>query len=213
MSKTDDDLAELAAYSGDPWTSDNPYFARAEAYMEQSWNELIWPVIHGLDLRSVLDLAAGHGRNSQRLLDHCETLTIMDIQPDNIERCRQRFAGIDRITYHVTNGYDLRPVADGSITLVYCFDAMVHFDSDVVRSYLADTYRVLAPGAHAFFHHSNYTGGDDWRAAPAARAFMSRELFAHYARKEGFDLVSQRVIDWDSKPNLDCLSLIRKHGP
>src|SRR6476619_7653222 len=110
MSKTGDHLAELAAYSGDPWTAENPYFAHAETYMEHSWNELIWPVIQGLDLRSVLDLAAGHGRNSQRLLEHCENLTIVDIQPENVERCRRRFAGNDRITYHVTNGYDLRPV-------------------------------------------------------------------------------------------------------
>jgi hypothetical protein len=41
---------------------------------------------------------------------------------------------------------------------------------------------------------------------------MSRELFGHYARKEGFDVVSQRVIDWVS-PNIDCLSLIRKRAP
>ena len=30
-------LRELAAYSGDPWTPENPYFTHAEAYMEELW--------------------------------------------------------------------------------------------------------------------------------------------------------------------------------
>ena len=103
---------------------------------------------------------------------------------------------------------NLMPVETGSVTLVYCFDAMVHFDSDVVRSYLRDTKRVLKPGGRAFFHHSNYTGGHDWKKNPASRNFMSKELFGHYAMKEGLAVIKQRVINWDIHDNLDCLSMI-----
>jgi hypothetical protein len=39
---------------------------------------------------------------------------------------------------------------------------------------------------------------------------MSKELFGHYARKEGLSVVTQRVIDWAGKPQLDCLSLVQK---
>ncbi len=203
-------LAALAAYSGDPWTPENPYFAQAEAHARGLWDDLVWPFIKDCDFRRVLDLAAGHGRNSQFLLPLAEHLTISDIQPGNIEACRKRFGNDARIDYQVGNGYDFQPLAAGSLTLVYCFDAMVHFDSDVVRAYLRDTRRVLAPGGRAFLHHSNYTGGHDWRTSPNARNFMLRELFAHYALKEGLAIVRQQVINWGTVVAGDCLSLVEK---
>jgi ubiquinone/menaquinone biosynthesis C-methylase UbiE len=177
-----DSLDELAHYSGDPWQPKNPFFDRAEADMQNAWERLIWPFIgNAVDFTDTLDLAAGHGRNSEYLLRHAKTLVIMDIQPGNVETCRARFASRDNVSYYVCTGYDLQPLPDNSLTLAYCFASMVHFDSDVVRSYLRDARRVLRPGGRAFFHHSNYTGGHDWRKNPESRNFMSREFFAHYA--------------------------------
>ena len=110
----------------------------------------------------------------------------------------------------VNNGYDLQPIPSSSVTLIYCFDAMVHFDSDVVRSYLRDAFRVLVAGGRGFFHHSNYTGGDDWRANPGSRGFMSAALFSHYAGKEGLRILRQSIIDWGGIRGLDCLTLVER---
>jgi ubiquinone/menaquinone biosynthesis C-methylase UbiE len=139
-------LRELAAYSGDPWTPDNEYFAQAETGMEPLWKELVYPFIEGSDFAHTVDLAAGQGRNSVILSTLAERLTIMDIQPGNVEVCKRRFSGRKNIEFVVNSGFDFQPVRAGDVTLVYCFDAMVHFDSDVIRSYLRDTHRVLAPG-------------------------------------------------------------------
>lgn len=209
---TAEELSKLAAYSGDPWTPENSYFTEAEAYMEPMWKGLVQPFIEGCSFSHTIDLAAGHGRNSVILSTLAERLTIMDIQPGNIDVCKRRFADRKGIEFFVNNGYDLQPVRDGDVTLVYCFDAMVHFDSDVIRSYLRDTRRVLAPGARGFFHHSNYTGGHDWRTNTQARNFMTKEMFAHYALKEGLNVLSQRVIDWSDEPKIDCLTLVERTG-
>jgi len=203
-------LAAAARYAGDPWTPDNPYFAVAEPVMEQLWAEQIQPFLRGSDLRCVLDLATGHGRNAAVLLRQAERLILVEIQPGNIAQCRQRFGEDPRISYLVNSGYDLRDVPDGTVTLLYCFDAMVHFDSDVVRAYLAEARRVLAPGGRAFLHHSNHQEGHDWRTAPHSRAFMSKALLRHYALKEGLAVVRQRVIDWGGVARLDCLSLLAR---
>lgn len=202
------DLA--ARYAGDPWTPDNPYFAAAEPVMAQLWAEQIQPFIRGSDLRCVLDLATGHGRNAAVLLGQAERLILVDIQPGNVAHCRQRFGDDPRLRYLVNNGYDLADVADAEVTLLYCFDAMVHFDSDVVRAYLCEARRVLVPGGRAFLHHSNYHDGHDWRAAPHSRAFMSKRLMQHYAQKEGLSVMRQRVIDWGGVARLDCLSLLAR---
>ena len=203
-------LRKLAEYSGDPWTPDNSYFSTAERAFDPIWDQLIWPFIKGCNFSRVIDLAAGHGRNSTKLVKLCDTLTLMDIQPENVSICRERFKDHRHVQALTNSGYDLQPVEDGDTTLVYCFDAMVHFDSDVVRSYLCDTFRVLADGGRGFFHHSNYIGGDDWRLNPGSRGFMSAEFFAHYARKEGLQLVQQTIIDWGGVRNLDCMTLVEK---
>ncbi len=201
-------LALLADYSGAPWTPENSYFAKAEPHMPALWEKVVWPFISDCDFAEVVDLAAGHGRNTAFLLKVAGRVTLTDIQPGNVAVCRSRFTDNSRVASFVNNGYDFRPLPAFSVTLIYCFDAMVHFDSDVVRSYLADARRILKPGGRAFFHHSNYTGGHDWRTNPAARNFMSKELFEHYALKEDLRVVRQVVINWGADVDLDCLSLV-----
>ena len=202
-------LEELAAYSGDPWRPTNPYFEHAEEAMGRQWDKLIFPFIEGADFSSCLDLAAGHGRNSEVLLNYASKLAVVDFQPGNIEKCKDRLARHSNVSFYVNNGFDLRSIPDKSVTFIYCFDAMVHFDSDIVRSYLKETFRILTMGGQGFFHHSNYTGGHDWRTNPGSRNFMSKDLFAHYAIKEQLVILNQRVIDWGT-PSLDCFSLIEK---
>ena len=203
-------LDAAARYAGDPWHPGNPYFAAAEPVMAQLWAELVLPFLRGSDFTCVLDLATGHGRNAAMLRPLAGRLILVDIQPGNIGICRRRFGHDPGITCLVNSGYDLRDVPDGEVTLLYCFDAMVHFDSDVVRAYLAEARRVLRPGGRAFLPHSNYQAGHDWRAAPHSRAFMSRALMRHYALKEGLGVVRQRVIDWGGVERLDCLSLLAR---
>jgi SAM-dependent methyltransferase len=178
--------------------------------MPAIWAGLVWPFIQGSDFACVLDLATGHGRNAAMLRPFAGRLILVDIQPGNIEICRRRFAGDPAVTCLVNSGYDLRGVPDGEVTLLYCFDAMVHFDSDVVRAYLAEARRVLRPGGRAFLHHSNQEDGHDWRAAPHSHAFMSRPLMRHYALKEGLRALRQVVIDWGGVERLDCRSLLEK---
>ena len=38
---------------------------------------------------------------------------------------------------------------------------------------------------------------------------MSKELYAHYAIKEGLQVVRQRTMAWNT-PNLDCMSLVAR---
>lgn len=202
-------LDEAARHAGDLWLPDHPYFDAAEADFDLLWR-VIEPFLQGADFGCVLDLATGRGRNARKLLPLAQRLILVDIRPENIAFCRRRFADDPRIGFVANNGYDLRAVPDATVTLFYSFDAMVHFDSDVVRAYLAEARRVMAPGGRAFLHHSNHTGGEDWALAPHCRAFMSQALFAHYARKEGLRVLRQDVMDWGGVPGLDCISLLQR---
>lgn len=213
---THETLTETARRVGRDWV-EAPYYDGAEPHMAAQWQHLITPFLAaeetGIDFAVTVDLAAGHGRNSAQLLPLAQQLHIVDINAPNIEVCKRRFGSDPRIHYHVNDGFQLTMLPAGDVTLIYCFDAMVHFDSDVVRAYLREFARVLAPRGHAFLHHSNHTGhpGGNLHAHPAWRNFMSRELFAHYALKEGLEVVRQELVDWQHDgTNSDCFSLLRK---
>lgn len=208
------DLVEAAREVGRDWI-DAPYFQEAEASIESQWQHIVLPFLQmeatGIDPAVTLDLAAGHGRNSARLLALAGHLHIVDINAPNIEACRRRFGDDSRISYHVNDGCTL-PVPDGSISFLYCFDAMVHFDSDVVRTYLRECRRALRPGGHAFLHHSNddQDPNGDFRRHPHWRNYMSLGLLAHYALKEGLEVVRQQPLDWAGDGSfIDGLSLLR----
>lgn len=209
----DEELRQQAQREGQIWEG-SEYFALAEHDMDAQAEVIILPFVQDCDFSVVVDLAAGHGRNSERLAKVSQRLIVVDILEDNIRRCRERLGHLEHLEFMVNDGVSLSGIEDSSVTLVYCFDAMVHFDSDVVREYLAEFERVLVPGGRAFCHHSNYTAapGGDFLNNPGARNFMSQELFAHYAHKAGLQLLRAQVIDWAGDQDLDCLSLIAKPG-
>lgn len=143
-------------------------------------------------------------------------IILMDINEENIAACERRFAGNDRFRIIKNDGFTFSPVGDNECSAIISYDSMVHFDSEVVFSYLRDAFRVLAPGGMALFHHSNYVGnpGGDYRENPHWRNFMSQALFCHYARKAGLELIKFELLDWGAQESfirgIDCLSLVQK---
>ncbi len=209
------DLLRRARASGDPFKQAE-YVARAEREMDGLWQRLIWPLIRECDFRRVVDLAAGHGRNSARLREVAGEIVIVDINDECLAACRARFAGDGRFSFVQTDGASLAGIADASVSLVYSFDSMVHFEREVVRAYLKEARRVLEPGGRGFFHHSNYTGneGGDFRRSPHWRNYMSLALFARYASEAGLLLTGSQAIDWGAEPDfyagLDGVTLVRR---
>lgn len=195
-----------------------PYYEAVEKQASAQWRSLILPFLHSheIDFSKVLELAIGHGRMTAHLLERSDHVIAVDVLQENIDFCAQRFESEPRLKLIRNDGVQLTGVDDHSITFGFCFDSMIHFDSDVVRSYLTEFQRVLTPGGTAFLHHSNLTRnpGGDFQKNAHARNFMSQAMFKHYAIKEGLEILKSQVIDWgqDKKkvPDLDCLSLVRK---
>jgi ubiquinone/menaquinone biosynthesis C-methylase UbiE len=204
-------LRQGAFSEGVIW-ADSPYYDAVEALIADQWERFIWPMISDCDFSSVVDLAAGHGRNSQLLREKAGQILVVDINQENVDFCKKRFAGDPRFRFLKNDGCSLEGIADESVSLIYTFDAMVHFDSDVVRNYLREFRRVLRPGGRGFCHHSNYTGNPsgDFREDPNWRNFMSQQLFNHYCAKEGLSVVRSQVIDWSGTPQHDCLTVFEK---
>jgi ubiquinone/menaquinone biosynthesis C-methylase UbiE len=208
-------LEEIAQYVAQDWRRADGYYDLAEKEMDDRWDSMIWPLVQIADFTECLDLAAGHGRNTRKLLEQpaCRRVYLVDVNEENIAFCHQRFADEQRVICIKNDGFNLTAVPDGEVTLFYCFDAMVHFDSDIVRSYLCEVRRVLHSQGLAFLHHSNYgdNPGGDVHDMPHWRNFMTAELFAHYAHKEGLAIERQLKIDWTHDQKFtDCFSLLKR---
>jgi SAM-dependent methyltransferase len=195
------------------------YFIDAESVIEYQWSNLIYPIIKDLDFSSVLDLACGHGRNSEYLRKHTKELHLLDVNQSCLDACKERFGDEKEGTkfyYHLTQGNNLKALPDSSITLVYTWDSMVHFDKLVVKDYVLEIKRVLKPGGYAFLHHSNYGAvapDTDWAQNTGTRSDMSAELMHEYANQAGLEVVKQqlqgRKEGWGTD-DLDCVSLLRR---
>ena len=67
-----------------------------------------------------------------RAANRCERLILMDIFRENVDRCRRRLRFSGNTDGYINNGYDFRPVADGSVSAIFCYNSMVHFSPDLV---------------------------------------------------------------------------------
>lgn len=207
----------VAAQESIVW-DESPYYGKAEDWTWLFWdrNHPFLPLFEQLDLSSVLELACGHGRHSEALLnaypDAVQELHLMDILESNIEFCKNRFREKDKVKFHVNSGSSFDNIESESLTSIFCYDAMVHFHREVVESYLFSATKVLRKDGRALFHHSNYTDDPDsvFGANPHARAFMSQHLIQKYANNAGLVIVEQHVIDWGTSKNLDCITLFEK---
>lgn len=191
------------------------YHAAAADHMAVQWGHFIEPIIkrHPINYDSVIDFACGYGRNTDQLLNYTSNVSMVDVNPHNIEYCQRKYSGDERVRVVSCSGFDLKNIPNQSATLLYTFDSVVHFPPQIVKAYLPDFYRVVASGGYAFVHHSNYTAageGADFKDNPHWRNYMSDRMFAKLALSVGFEVVEQDICEWGGVPELDCISLLRK---
>lgn len=102
-------------------------------------------------------------------------------------------------------------IADASVTFCYSGDSAVHFDREIVCSYIREFARVMRPGASAFLHHSNLgeKASPKIRDNPGWRSNMDAALAARTAAESGLSIIGQHLLDW-GQPEMDCISLFHK---
>lgn len=210
-------LNQVASTEASVWEA-SPYYEHAE-----DWTWLFWSQDHPflrlfsqLDLTNALELACGHGRHAEYLLKNYREklghLVLMDILQSNIDFCKERVGEYNCVSFVVNNGAQFETIADTSLTGIYCYDAMVHFNHEVVESYLKDACRVLTPGGKVLLHHSNNSTHNNkhFGMNPHARAFMPEGMFDEYVEKSGLKLIESVIIPWGGVEALDSISLLVK---
>jgi ubiquinone/menaquinone biosynthesis C-methylase UbiE len=208
-------LAKIVERESLLWGDDvaEAYHGAAKRDMKRHWDTIIWPVLSRfpVDYSQTIDFACGRGRNTEYLRPLASELTMVDVNEENLAYCRQYFAGDNAIKFHHCNGFDISGLHDGSASFFYTFDSMVHFDVEIIASYLHEFRRVIRPGGMAFIHHSNYSAspGSRFQDNPHWRNYMSADLFRHLSLRAGFSVPRQDVISWGGVRAIDCLTVLK----
>lgn len=189
------------------------YYDVADDHMDIQWKEIIYPKIENFDFSNVLELAPGGGRNTEKLIQLSDTIHAVDINQSSIDRLEARFEeynGACDLFFYKNKGSNLGMIKSDSISLVYCWDAAVHFDKKVLKDYIQEFHRVLKKGGMGMVHHSNLgdTAQVDIRQNPHWRSNMSKELFSEYCMKSGLRVIEQIDLPWAGV--VDCITLFQK---
>ena len=102
-----------------------------------------------LSSSTVLDLGAGVGRVSARLVPGARRLLCGDLAPGMLERLRRRLeeGGIGREGYdRIRHRADLLPYGDASLDVVACLGLLEHLPSAARAATMREAARVLRPG-------------------------------------------------------------------
>jgi len=192
------------------------YFERAEQsdVLQTFWSESssFYKMFKQMDTSNIIELACGRGRHVSMYDKIAGHITLVDILDKNIEYCKKRFKDKGNISYYCNNGTDLSDLADSTYTSLFTYDAMVHFELLDIASYLKEFYRVLKAGSYVLVHHSNNTSNYkvSFENGIHGRNYMSRDIFAYLAYRNGFEIVRQEIIDWGGQKDLDCISFLKK---
>lgn len=217
-----DTATNITKKIGDAWNVDidkmaKKYYEHAENYLITFWGRdtVFNRAFEQLDCSDIVELACGHGRHVTQYLEKANTITLVDINQQNIDFCKKRFAGKQKIEYLVNQGNNFNGIGSNSQTAVFCYDAMVHFEMLDIIEYIKDANRILVNGGKLLFHHSNadYSPERGWHK-PHGRNFMSADIFAYLALRHGFIILTQDIVSWGTDEtffaDLDCLSLCKK---
>lgn len=94
---------------------------------------------------SGLEIGCGSGRLLKRLAPRFKSMHGTDISPEMIEQARRDVPGV---TYHLVDGP--RVPVEG-LDVIYCHSVFHHVPRTVMREYVAEVRRALAPGGAFLF--------------------------------------------------------------
>jgi ubiquinone/menaquinone biosynthesis C-methylase UbiE len=212
------------------WPAGGEEWSAAWGGSEAQWHGTLLPRIGGfLPASTILEIAPGFGRWTHYLREHCDRLVLVDLSTRCIDACRHRFAGDDRIAYHVNDGRSLPGIEDASVDFAFSYDSLVHAEADVLASYLRELARVLTPEGIAFLHHSNAgeyrrtyeavrRGPRALRTRLVERGWLDRlhrralsvnaESFRASCEAAGLRCVTQELVNWGGRRLIDCFSTV-----
>lgn len=155
---------------------------------------------------SLLEIGAGHGRDSKFFQDNGLQVTCIDLSPEMVRLCQQK-----GLNTHLMDMFDLDFPAD-SFDAVYSLNSLLHLPKTELPIVLQNIRRVLKPNGLFFL---GVYGGFDFEGVWERDAYDPKRFFSFYSDEnlkqsvtQSFTLLSfKQIVSGDGDLHFQSLAL------
>jgi len=129
-----------------------------------------------------LEIGCGVGRVGKMLAPICRAWIGCDVAGNMLEHTRRRLAAFPNVTVVEISGYDLKPIPDQSVDVVYCTIVFMHLDEWDRYNYVLEAFRVLRPGGRMFIDNFSLCSDEGWAVFETHRQFAPDQRPSHISK-------------------------------
>jgi SAM-dependent methyltransferase len=130
----------------------------------------------------VLEIGCGVGRVGMVVAPLCKRWIGCDVSSNMLKHAAKRLSRHDNVSFIELSGFDLKPIADGMVDLVYCTVVFMHLDEWDRFNYVLEAYRVLRPGGRLFVDNFNLCSDEGWAIFEQHRALSPDHRPPHISK-------------------------------
>ena len=130
----------------------------------------------------VLEIGCGVGRVGMVVAPLCKRWIGCDVSRNMLKYAAKRLSESRNISFIELSGFDLKPVADATVDLVYCTVVFMHLDEWDRFNYVLEAHRVLRPGGRLFIDNFNLCSDEGWEVFERHRAIPPDQRPPHISK-------------------------------
>lgn len=135
---------------GGRWDIDE-FFASGRGEIDNQMEIVLPPLGLPAQRRLAVDFGCGAGRLTRALARHFATVIGLDVSSSMVRTARRLNAHVSNIAFRENTGTRLDLIADRSVDFLSCCIVLQHIPASLQVGYIAEFFRVLAPGGVAMF--------------------------------------------------------------
>lgn len=141
------------------WKLDGDEWSNQAAYCKKPYKQWKDSIVKNFIYKNInhksniLEIGSGHGRWTEFLLNKCNKLIIVDLNPKCIEFCKNKFSNFKNIKYYANDGKTLDNIKSNSIDFIWSYDSFIHMEKNIIESYFKEFSRILKKRGIAIIHH------------------------------------------------------------
>ena len=163
--------------------SEEQFFRSGQQTLEELVLSDIANICRGRDPKKlcVLEIGCGVGRVTRALAEVFGAVVGVDVSPVMVAKAKTYLSSCDNVSFFVNNGKDLRMLGDGRFDFALSHLTFQHVPSKaIIESYIAETSRLLRPGALFKFDVQGYgaleSGDRTWISRARTLVARTRQL-------------------------------------
>ena len=130
----------------------------------------------------ILEIGCGVGRVGMVLAPLCKRWIGCDVSSNMLKHAAKRLSKFKNIRLIEISGFDLKPVADASVDVVYCTVVFMHLEEWDRYNYVLEAYRVLRPGGRIFIDNFSLCTEEGWSVFETHRAINATQRPPHISK-------------------------------